>query len=70
MSGDVDVLPGRLRTLFAFLYDFIVGDDPLMAVLVVVALGATAAVAGAGVAAWWIAPVVIVAALAYSTTRV
>ncbi|MGH2974025.1 MAG: hypothetical protein ACRDLL_04045 [Solirubrobacterales bacterium] len=56
----------RVRALPLFLYNFVVGDDPLIAVVVVVMLGLTAAVAGAGVAAWWVAPVSVVAVLSLS----
>ena len=45
-----------LRSLAAFLYDFVVGEDPLIAVAVAAALGMTAAIAAVGVAAWWILP--------------
>jgi hypothetical protein len=38
----------RIRAFVAFLYDFVVGDDPLVAALVLIGLGATAALAGAG----------------------
>ncbi|MDQ6818958.1 MAG: hypothetical protein M3076_01245 [Actinomycetota bacterium] len=50
-------------------WDFIVGDDWTTAAGVVVALGATAAIAGAGVPAWWVMPVAIVAILALSLKR-
>ena len=56
----------RVRGFFAFLYDFVVGDDPLIAVVVVLALAATAAIAGAGAAAWWVMPAAVVAVLAFS----
>jgi hypothetical protein len=59
----------RLRGLGAFLYDFVVGDDPLIAAAVVVALGATAALDGAGVPAWWLLPLAVVAVLALSLGR-
>jgi hypothetical protein len=59
----------RVRAFLAFLYDFVVGDDPLIAVVVVLALAATAAVAGAGAAAWWVMPVAVVAVLAFSVFR-
>ena len=59
----------RFRSLGAFLYEFVVGDDPLIAVAVVLALGATAALEGAGVAAWWLPPAVVVAVLALSLRR-
>ncbi|MDQ6841018.1 MAG: hypothetical protein M3025_01165 [Actinomycetota bacterium] len=50
-------------------WDFIVGDDWVTAAGVVVALGATAAIAGAGVSAWWVMPVAIVAILCLSLRR-
>src|SRR5204862_4270499 len=56
----------RLRALGAFLYDFVIGDDPLIAAAVGVALGLTAALAGAGVAAWWIVRVVALHGLGLS----
>jgi hydrogenase/urease accessory protein HupE len=59
----------RLRALGAFLYDFVIGEDPLIAVGVVVALGLTAALAGAGVAAWWMLPLAVVAVLTLSLYR-
>ena len=40
-----------------FWWDFVVGDDWLAAVLVAIAIGATAAVAHDGVTAWWLMPV-------------
>ena len=59
----------RLRALLRFLYDFVVGDDPLIAILVAVALGLTAAVAGGGSSAWWIMPAAVTMALALSLRR-
>lgn len=59
----------RIRGFFAFLYDFVVGDDPLVAVVVVLGLGATAAIAGADAASWWVLPCVVVAVLAVSVQR-
>ena len=50
-------------------WEFIVGDDPLTAVGVVVALGATAVLAGAGAPAWWVLPVAVLALLALSLRR-
>ena len=37
-------------------WEFVVGDDPWTALGVVVALGATALIAGAGVPAGWVMP--------------
>ena len=59
----------RLRALPTFLYDFVVGDDPLVAAAVVVALGLTAALAGLGVSAWWVMPASAVAILGLSVHR-
>lgn len=59
----------RARSLGGFFYDFVVGDDPMIAVLVVLALGVTGALAHAGVSAWWLLPVVVVAVLGMSLSR-
>jgi hypothetical protein len=59
----------RLRALAKFLYDFVIGDDPLIAVVVVVALGVTAALADAGTSAWWVLPLGVVAVLSFSLHR-
>jgi len=50
-------------------WDFVVGDDPFIALGVVVALGATALIAGAGAAAWWVMPVAALALLGLSLRR-
>ena len=50
-------------------WEFVVGDDPWTALGVVVALGATALIAGAGAAAWWVMPLAVVALLALSLRR-
>jgi hydrogenase/urease accessory protein HupE len=59
----------RLRALWTFLYDFVIGDDPLIAAVVVLALGLTAALDNGGIAAWWLLPVAVVAALGLSLRR-
>ena len=59
----------RVHAVAAFLYDFIVGDDPLIAVFVVLALVATAALAALGWAAWWLLPIAVLAALAWAVLR-
>jgi hypothetical protein len=56
----------RMRRAAAWLWDFVVGDDPVTAAGVVVALGLTALISAAGVAAWWVMPVAVVALLARS----
>ena len=50
-------------------WEFVVGDDWVTAAGVVVALGLTAIVAGAGVAAWWVMPPAVVGLLALSLRR-
>jgi hypothetical protein len=50
-------------------WEFIAGDDWISAIGIVVALGITALVAGAGIAAWWIMPAAVVLLLAFSLKR-
>lgn len=59
----------RLTSAGRFVYEFVVGDDPIVAVLVVVGLALTAAVADGGAAAWWVLPCVVLAALSASVLR-
>jgi hypothetical protein len=59
----------RVRALAKFVYDFVIGDDPLIAVVVASALGLTAVLAGAGAAAWWVLPVAVTAVLSLSLFR-
>jgi hypothetical protein len=60
----------QLKAFGAFWYDFIVGDDWLVAALVVIGLAVTAVLAHAAkVNAWWLLPIVAVAALAWSLHR-
>jgi hypothetical protein len=51
------------------IWDFVVGDDWITAVGVAVAVGLTAAIAGAGAPAWWVMPVSVAALLATSLRR-
>ena len=52
-----------------FWWEFVVGDDWVVAVGVVAGLGGTAALARAGVAAWWLLPLVVAALLAVALRR-
>ena len=52
-----------------FWWDFVVGDDPLAALGVAAAIGATAALAAAGVAAWWLLPLAVLLVLYVSLRR-
>jgi hypothetical protein len=60
----------RLKSFGAFWYDFVIGDDWLVAVLVVAGLALTAILTHvARVNAWWVFPVIVFAALAWSLRR-
>ena len=59
----------KLRAFGMFWWDFVVGDDWLAAAGVVVAIGATAALVAAGVDAWWLMPLGVVALLAVTLRR-
>jgi hypothetical protein len=59
----------RLRAVGAFLWDFVVGDDPWIAVVVVAGLAVTGALAAAEIAAWWVLPVTALGALVESVLR-
>jgi hypothetical protein len=58
-----------LRAFGAFWWDFIVGDDWRIAAGVIVALAATAGLAAAGIAAWWLLPLVVALLLVLSLHR-
>jgi hypothetical protein len=53
-------------TALEAIWDFVVGDDWRTAAGVVVAIGTTAALEGAGVTAWWLIPLAVLALLAHS----
>jgi len=56
------------RSFAYFWYDFVVGDDWRLAIGVIVGLGATALLAHVtSAAAWWAAPIVVIAVLVWST---
>jgi hypothetical protein len=52
-----------------FWWEFVIGDDWLVAALVATAIGATAVLAAAGVAAWWLLPVAVPLVLWLSLRR-
>ena len=62
-------MAGRLRAFLAFWYDFVVGDDWLVAVGVVVGLALTYALSRAGLASWWLLPLLLAALLPVSLWR-
>ena len=59
----------KLRAFGAFWYDFVIGDDWLVAVGVVIGLAGTYGLHRAGVTAWWLLPLVIVVLLPISLAR-
>ncbi len=59
----------RITAFGRFLWDFVVGDDWRISVGVAIALGLAAVIAGAGVAAWWVVPVVVMLGLSLSLWR-
>jgi hypothetical protein len=59
----------RLRAFGYFWWDFVVGDDWLSAVGVVLAIGITAALVAAGLDAWWLMPIAVAAVLWLSLRR-
>ena len=60
----------RRRSIGAFWYDFVVGDDWRGAAAVAAALAVTAVLAhAAGINAWWLMPVCVIAALGWSLRR-
>jgi hypothetical protein len=56
----------RLESIARFVWDFVVGDDWRIAVVVVAALAATALVSTTSVSAWWIMPAAVAVVLAGS----
>jgi hypothetical protein len=57
------------RRVLAGIWDFVVGDDWRLAAAAVIAIGLTALVCSLGLNAWWLAPLVALAALRWSLRR-
>jgi hypothetical protein len=58
-----------IRGVVLFFYRFVVGDDPIVAVVMLLALGITAALVWGNVNAWWLVPPVAVAMTGVSLRR-
>ncbi len=58
-----------IRRVLAAVWDFVVGDDWITALGVVVALGITALLASGGATAWWVMPVAVLLLLGISLRR-
>jgi len=59
----------RVRAFAAFWYDFVVGDDWLVAVGVVTGLALTYGLSQAGAAGWWLLPLCLAVLLPLSLWR-
>jgi hypothetical protein len=60
----------QVRSIGAFWYDFVIGDDWRIAAVVVAGLALTALLVHVvGVNAWWLLPVAVFAALGWSLRR-
>jgi hypothetical protein len=59
----------RLRAFGAFWYDFLIGDDWLLALVVAAGLAATYGLAQAGLAAWWLLPIAVAVTVPVSLWR-
>lgn len=59
----------KLAAFGRFWWEFVIGDDWLVAVLVAAAIGATAVLATASVAAWWLLPLAVPVVLWLSLRR-
>jgi hypothetical protein len=59
----------RIRAFAAFWYDFVVGDDWLIAVGVVAGLALTYALSRTAVPAWWLLPLSVALLLPLSLWR-
>jgi hypothetical protein len=62
-------LSSRLRAFGAFWYDFVIGDDWVVAAGVVVGLLGTWGLHEAGVVAWWLLPLLLLVLLPVSLAR-
>jgi len=59
-----------IRNFVAFWYDFIIGDDWVVAAGVVIALAVTALLVHAGLTVWWLMPIAVILLLAQSVLRI
>jgi hypothetical protein len=59
----------RLAAFGRFWWNFVIGDDWPAAAGIALAISATAALAAAGIAAWWLLPVATVLVLYLSLRR-
>ena len=55
-----------IRRILTAIWDFLVGDDPRLALASLFAIGLTAVVCALGLAGWWLAPAVALVALRWT----
>jgi uncharacterized membrane protein (UPF0136 family) len=58
-----------LRRFLVYAYDFVVGDDWLLALAVVAGLALASVLAARDVTSWWVLPLVVLVALSVSLAR-
>lgn len=59
----------RIRAFGAFAYDFVIGDDWVVAAAVVAGLAVTYGLSHASVASWWLIPALLLVLLPVSLWR-
>lgn len=59
----------RVQTFLSAVWEFVVGDDWRTAIGVALAIALTALIASAGISAWWVMPLVVLALLVLSIRR-
>lgn len=59
----------KVKAFLSFWYDFVVGDDWRIALVVIIALAVTYGLSRAAVAGWWVLPAAILLILPYSLWR-
>jgi hypothetical protein len=59
----------RIRAFAAFWYDFVIGDDWLVAAGVVISLAITYSLSRTAVPSWWLVPLALVVLLPVSLWR-
>jgi hypothetical protein len=60
----------RIKAIGAFLYDFVIGDDWLIAAGVAVALAVTYGISRTSAPTWWVMPAAVVVLLPLGLWRV
>ncbi len=59
----------RIRAIGAFAYDFVIGDDWVVAAAVIAGLAVTYGLSHSSVNSWWLIPALLVVLLPFSLWR-